>query len=444
MTPEAGPAQWFGAELRHHRIQKRLSQEELGRRVYVSAATIGKIEKAERRCSRELAISLDGVLNTGGVLARACSLLDHQPDKPAHETDTKPRAAVDDTTVMIGSQTLPQSSAAVDEFSEFGRRMSCSVMPIAVLEQLELDVERLAESYMTTPRPVRQRRLQQARNFAFTEIERNRTPRQLRRLHRAAAQLCGLEAHSLMDGGYVAEAALVVATGWICGKECGDRDVAAWLKGVQSLIAYWAGDNRTAMSMAAYGASLTRDGSVAVRLPSLLARAAAACGDASTTYTALSQAEAARERIDGAQDGRRGMFDFPAAKEATYAGTSLLALGDGHTTKAVAFSQRAIELYTAPAVSITASMSVPDVLAARLDLATAHLRVGELDGAAEQIMHVMAADAENRTASIRKRAGRLTMTLLNSPYADATIAKRLSELLRQLTVTPAAQNGRTT
>lgn len=80
---------WFGAELRHWRLQRHLSQAGLGAKVHVSGDLIGKIEKAVRRCSPELAAALDAALDTGGVLGRALVWATDADRAPA-DADTSP------------------------------------------------------------------------------------------------------------------------------------------------------------------------------------------------------------------------------------------------------------------------------------------------------------------------------------------------------------------
>ncbi|WP_100447236.1 helix-turn-helix domain-containing protein [Glycomyces xiaoerkulensis] len=87
LEPEKGLLEWFGAELRHHRKLSGLSQDELGQRVYTSGSKIGKIEKAQRGCSVELAETLDRELKTGGVLTRAWRLVESQADERLSEAD---------------------------------------------------------------------------------------------------------------------------------------------------------------------------------------------------------------------------------------------------------------------------------------------------------------------------------------------------------------------
>lgn len=87
LDASAGASAWFGAELRHWRTQAGMTQSQLGQRVHVSGDLIGKIEKAERRCTPALAEQLDEALSTGGVLARALRLVAADADKPRTHAD---------------------------------------------------------------------------------------------------------------------------------------------------------------------------------------------------------------------------------------------------------------------------------------------------------------------------------------------------------------------
>jgi len=63
-------AHGLGAEVRHRRVLRGLSQERLGGLVHFSGALVGKIEKGERAASLGFCERADAVLETGGVLAR--------------------------------------------------------------------------------------------------------------------------------------------------------------------------------------------------------------------------------------------------------------------------------------------------------------------------------------------------------------------------------------
>lgn len=70
LTPLESALHFFGAQLRHWRTLRQLSQAALGRRTHDSGALIGKIEKGERFPSLALAQRLDAVLDTGEALER--------------------------------------------------------------------------------------------------------------------------------------------------------------------------------------------------------------------------------------------------------------------------------------------------------------------------------------------------------------------------------------
>ncbi|MFB7498136.1 helix-turn-helix domain-containing protein [Streptomyces sp. NPDC056161] len=72
LDPSSSPRALLGAELRHARERKRLSQEELGQRLFVSGSFIGQLETGSRRMQQEYAVLLDEVLETDGFFTRNC------------------------------------------------------------------------------------------------------------------------------------------------------------------------------------------------------------------------------------------------------------------------------------------------------------------------------------------------------------------------------------
>ncbi|WP_169810757.1 helix-turn-helix domain-containing protein [Nocardia beijingensis] len=62
--------QFFGAELRHWRLLRKLSLNQLGAISHDSGSLIGKIEKAQRRPTQAFAARMDRALDTDGVLQR--------------------------------------------------------------------------------------------------------------------------------------------------------------------------------------------------------------------------------------------------------------------------------------------------------------------------------------------------------------------------------------
>lgn len=69
LNPAASPHSLFGSELRRYRERARLSQEQLGARLYVSGSFVGQVERAAKTCRRDLAVAADELLGTGEALA---------------------------------------------------------------------------------------------------------------------------------------------------------------------------------------------------------------------------------------------------------------------------------------------------------------------------------------------------------------------------------------
>ncbi|GAA1970388.1 helix-turn-helix domain-containing protein [Kitasatospora viridis] len=80
---ENGFGQWkfgwrfFGAELKFHREQMGLTQQDLGKLVFCTGSFIGQLENAVRRPLPEMAAKLDEVLKTNGLFARMCKRLEN-------------------------------------------------------------------------------------------------------------------------------------------------------------------------------------------------------------------------------------------------------------------------------------------------------------------------------------------------------------------------------
>ncbi|MBO2451109.1 helix-turn-helix transcriptional regulator [Actinomadura barringtoniae] len=72
MTPrrsdEQTPLKAFGKQVKRFRDLTGLSQEQLGQKTHVTGSFIGAIERGESRCQRELAVTMDDVLDTRGTL----------------------------------------------------------------------------------------------------------------------------------------------------------------------------------------------------------------------------------------------------------------------------------------------------------------------------------------------------------------------------------------
>lgn len=282
--------------------------------------------------------------------------------------------------------------------------------PEAVVNLLEEDVERLCRTYVSTPLTHLYPQIVERRTAALTLLPTLARPDQSRRVHTAAARLVGLQAHLCLDLGAYGHATAHAGAARALAENTGDPAALAWTQALHSLIAYWDGRYHDAQRAAEAGLNHGASDSNLTRLHALRARAAAARGDAAVT----------RSAIAAAQDHAHlpvlpGVLGFPGGKVHAYAGTAFLALDSAaDRQRSVEHAEQAIALYgTGP------DRSVGDLLAARLDLTTAHLSTGEWDGALEQVTIITAGPAGHRTASITQRARRLLPLLGRTRAASA-------------------------
>lgn len=106
--------------------------------------------------------------------------------------------------------------------------------------------------------------------------------------------------------------------------------------------------------------------------------------------------------------------------------------GNEQIQHAVSASNRAVELYQAGPES---DRSPGDLQAAHLDLATAYLASGDVEGAGAKVSEVFG--AEGYTASITIRLRNLAALLGSEPYRGAQSAVDLRTHIHEVTARPA-------
>lgn len=312
------------------------------------------------------------------------------------------------------------SVADARDAAQFAREVTATAASQQTLDQIEVEIRRLAAEYVFRPVAELFVDIRKLRDTVFQLLRSNRFPHQLRQLYLDASRVAGLQAHICLDLGRYRAAHTHAQTAYLCADVAGHKGMRAWVRGLQSLISYWDGNLTDAIDLARDGACHCDDGSVAARLPSLEARACAALGDKENALAALDRADRARVTVVDDDDG---LFTFPRAKQAVYTGTTLLTLGDrALAARAARESSQALKLYEAAAPT---DRSSGDMLAARLDLGSAYLLQDDLDGLRDQLDAVLAVPQVRRTASIVKRAGDIGDRLDHSRYSNSVQGQQL-------------------
>jgi tetratricopeptide (TPR) repeat protein len=287
--------------------------------------------------------------------------------------------------------------------------------------------------YMTTPPALLLDELGWYRRRAKEVMGGRHTLAQRRRLYVAAGWLTGLLGHLSFDlGDYQASRAHCV-TAWQLAEDAGGRELAAWVRNIQAMVALYSRRFREAVRYAKAGGELAAAGTTgSVQLPVLAARAHARLGNQHETDLAIRQAERA---FDGLQvtSPPESVFSVDAARVPFCAGTAYVWLDP---QRAVNHAREAISLYDA--ATGTGRWPANRALA-RLDLATALAQLGEPEEASQTALRSLAIFSERPVDSVMRRAGDLEAILEIEPYRRLPAVRQFRERLQ---ITRALQSNR--
>ncbi|MFJ8729762.1 helix-turn-helix domain-containing protein [Streptomyces bauhiniae] len=421
----------IGALLVRLRTERGWSQQQVADKYNTLECSTAKTGKEIGRYERETRIP---VPYTRKYLARVFSVdvavLDRavavsRSRKTAPGSATEPRHQLSPEGAYQLSVRDVSDDAAIS--ADFARFIATRNADEIVVEQLEADVAWLARSYVSHPLLELHQQIKRLRDGVFELLRGRQHPRQTADLYVAASRLSGLSAHVCLDLGAYDSAATHARTARACAEAAGHEGMLAWVRAVESLIAYWNGRYELAACLARAGLRHRAGGSIAARLASLEARALALHGDCAGATAALAEAERYRDAMSG-QDEMPGIFAFPGAKQFAYAGTTQLAVGGREQVqRAITSAKAAIQLYCCAEDD---DQSVGDLFAAHLDLARGHLLLGDLEGTEVMLEYVLGSAPERMSASIVRRITDLGRELKGPHYLGTAHAVHLRERLQ--------------
>ncbi|MFI1257166.1 hypothetical protein ACH4U6_25770 [Streptomyces netropsis] len=305
------------------------------------------------------------------------------------------------------------------------------------LSYLQDEVHRIAEIYIRVPLATVLDDLTHIQDETFRLLESGRAkPSQIRDLYLLAALESGMLAKASHDLGDPQSAMMQARTAAVCADQAEHRGMSTWVRGLQSLISYWADRPEDALHYARRGTSMGADlrGSVTVWLAGLEARAAALLGDTETVHAANRRAEELREHTQADDlDTVGGNFRFPQVRQDYYTVEACVLLGDGDAN---------LVRRTEQAAQGFSDVNDPhwafgDQAGAQSDLALARLYTGDLDGAAEAVRPVLDLPPNQRNAGIIGSVQRVRASLTHGPVRNALTARELCEEIAVFSSRPA-------
>jgi len=335
-------------------------------------------------------------------------------------------------------------TVAAQESADFSRAVDRSDAGPLTVEQFHTDLTRLATRYPHRPVAPSFAEIVELRDQAFSLLEDRQRPDQARDLYVIAGVSCGMLANASFDLGHLSAATTQARTAFLCGEQAGHNGLRCWVRGMQSLIAYWQGRLHEAVSVAREGWQFVPEqgtGTARVRAAALEARAAGRLGDEATVRDALERAGQARDEIT-AEDTPGGMMTFPEAKQSFYTASAYLGLhgrtrtlpADNWAARAEKAARTAIGLYEAAPAG---EQRLGELSLARLDLAAAHLERSELDGAVQTVRTVLDTTTRRPTDSVLRRLRQLATVTDRPQYRDLVSAQHLREEILDICLTAA-------
>ncbi|GHJ46824.1 hypothetical protein Cs7R123_41660 [Catellatospora sp. TT07R-123] len=303
--------------------------------------------------------------------------------------------------------------------------------------RLHGDLADLARRYPVEPVTAVAGQLLETQELGFTALEAGPDPDRDRHRYALVAVATGLMAHVSHDLGRSHQAMALARTMYACADNADHGCLRSWARGMQSMIAFWAGRPQEAVRFAESGSAMAAEstGTVACWLTSLLARAHAMLGAVEPTRLALVRADDLRERhVSDDLDALGGQLTFSPARQHCYAAHAYATLPEC-AQQAAHEATRALALFgSGPAEQ----RSYRDEAAARCALALSRVHTGEPDGARDALAPVLSLDLPRRVTEVMVSVNRVYTALREPRYADVAVARQLRDEIEFFTQRPAS------
>jgi len=358
-----------------------------------------------------------------------------QPVRPFDLTFQRPDQR---TQPLDAGQTLERqmamSTSRAARFTSFAE--SSNVGP-ETLDQIRDEMVDLANAYIREPLAEIMGSLVGLQDVVFTLLEGKQKPAFSRDLYVVSGVVSGMLAKASHDLGRSREAMTQARTMFVCADNADHLPLRAWARGLQSLIAFWAGRQEEAVRYAASGSALAGDhaGTVAAWLPALEARALAQLGRGDDARAAVHRAADLRERTSADDlDAVGGLFTFPQAKQHYYAAGAYVFI-DGGDADAETEAVASLDLFES---GVPQYRSFSDEAGARAELALARAHRGDLDGAKEALTDVLALEPNRRIGGVIPSTVRVHSALSQRQFAASPLARGIRDEIEAFSRVPAA------
>ncbi|MFE3449736.1 hypothetical protein ACFXJ8_12455 [Nonomuraea sp. NPDC059194] len=360
------------------------------------------------------------------VLIRCNAGFTVSPAVPAAESSTSTARARPLVQIPASDSLQREVEMAARRALRFAALAEGSNIGPETLDQLRAEVVRLALAYPQQSLPVLLGDLIDLQDVAFRLLEGRQRPAEAAEMYLLAGVLSGMLAKASHDLGDPHAAMTQARASFVCADQAGHDGLRAWTKGLQSMVAYWAGWPHEAVRYAQAGAEYADQarGTTAVWLPAQEARVWAVLGNGDQAIAAIERADAARDQVEHDElDELGGIMTFSRPRQLYYAADTRVWLpGDEQEAERVAG-----EALTAYSEAAPEERSYSDEAGARADQALARAAMGDLDGAMEALRPVLDLPVDQRIGGIVVSVMRVHAALCTPDFRGVAAARALQQ-----------------
>ena len=331
-----------------------------------------------------------------------------RPWTPDSARDTAPAGLAALAPAGSAREVLATAAQRAREFALIAQTSLTSEL----MDQVRDDVRELAMLYSRRPAQEILYRLVNTQKELFALLEARQVPAHARQLYFMAGVVGGMLARTSNDLSDPYNALTQARTAFVCADRADHDGLRAWIRGLQSMIAYWAGRPNDSVRYAQAGRQFACN-TAAIWLPAVEARAWAQLGHVDRGRELVEEADRKRDQaLSDDLDELGGICTFGWSRQLYCAADALAWLPE-----LAEFCQR----YAEEAIGAYQDASAPDwsfnfQAGSHANLAIARIRRGaEIEGAAEALAPVFEVPANQRTSLITQSVQRVGAVLERTP-----------------------------
>lgn len=305
------------------------------------------------------------------------------------------------------------------------------------MDQLTDDVRRVTSIYTQKPLTELLGDLISVQERAFSLLEGRQKPSQTRQLYFLAGVTSSLMAKASHDFGAPHDAMTHARTAFVCADNADHNGLRAYIRGIQSLVAYWAGRPMDAVRFAESGreAAERSAGTSSAWLASSEARAWAALHNSEMANAAIVRATELRDGVKLDElDEFGGICTFSRPRQLYYVADALAWVCDEQAQEGERAALAAVSAYD---VAPAHERAFGDEAGARTDLAIARISLGQLDGAMEALEPVLSLPPTQRINGIISSVNHVH-SVLTTAVDDIRARSEMQQSIEVFTRTPMA------